>query len=306
MIAAHEPPTWLRRIEDRIRSQPRPWSDDLNSKGVEGFRILKNAVSAVPALIEICERNYSVSSAHAAISALEEIGPGAQPALPMLVRRFSDTNAEIRMCALASIIRIGGQPDLVIPAAAKALSDTNISVRWNALSALSGYGARARPVVPEILKLLNDTGAVAGEPIRKTVEYTLWHIAPETVGKMFEVEMPASFIKDGVTTEAVKSDLLGDRKIFLPKGSKEPAVAQYWNSNPRGPRMDLTLYRGDEFSNDNDVLIGTFEVVGVPNREVVNIHTALIVVNGKALLCARDVHNEIFLEIRKSESADRK
>lgn len=306
MIAAHEPPKWVRGIEDRIRRELRPWSDDLNSKGIEGFRMLNtNAVSVVPALIEICERNYSVSSARAAIEALEEIGAGAQPALPMLVRRFSDTNAEIRMYALASIIRIGGQPDLVIPAAAKALSDTNISVRWNALSALSCYGSRARPVVAEILKLLNDTGAVGGTPIRKTVEYTLWHIAPETVGKPLEIEMPASFVKDGITTEGVKADLFGERKVLLRKGAKEPALAEYWNSNPRGSRMDITLYRGDESSNDSDVLIGRFEVVGAQDKKDANVNTALIVVNGKTLLIARDVHNETFLEIRKVEG-DRK
>jgi hypothetical protein len=303
MIAAHEPPTWLRRIEDRIRSQPRPWSDDLNSKGVEGFRIFQtNAVSAVPALIEICERDYSRSSTRSAINALAEIGHGAQPAVPTLVRDFNHKDWMVQLDALAAIMKIGGKPDLVIPAAAKALNDTNKNVRWNAIGALSAYGAQARRVAPEILKLRDDAGMVGRYRFSKIVDQALWPIAPETVGKPLEIEMPPSFVKEGITTQSIKVDLVGERKVLLRKGAKEPAVARYWNSDPRGPRADIALFVGDESSNDNDVLIGKFEVVGDLGKKDANIHTALVVVNGKTLLMARDVDNEMFLEVRKLET----
>lgn len=133
-------------------------------------------------------------------------------------------------------------------------------------------------------------------PPLNVVEYTVWHIAPEKVGKPVEIQMPSSFLKDGLITEALKSDLFRERKVLLPKGSKQPVARQHWNSDPR---PYVTLYRGEEGSNEQDLLIGEFEVLGVPNQTNVNVSTVCVVADGKMFVTARDNSNNKILEVRR-------
>jgi hypothetical protein len=264
------------------------------------FRILgTNAVSAVPELIRIYERDASPSSQRCAALALGNIGRGAQAALPVLIRHFTHTNGDVRFYAVSAVMSIGGKPGVVVPALTSALKDPNVNVRWNALVGLSQFGSRARPVVPEILKMLSDQGMVGSSSITQQVETTLWRIAPEKVGKPLIVEDATPMIANGVTTEALKVTFNGKRKTLIPPGKSVPTLAQYWNSDPR-PR--LTLYRGAKDTEEKDHFLGHFEVLELPSTNNLNVSTLCVIAAGQIILCARDNHEDKFLEIRRLEN----
>ena len=107
-------------------------------------------------------------------------------------------------------------------------------------------------------------------------------------------------ISDGVTAQALKLMFLGKRQTLIPPGRSIPAIAQYWNSDPR-PR--LSLYRGSG-SEDADHFLGHFEVLGLPALESLNISTLCVVVNGQIILCARDNTREEFLSIRRVDAGE--
>jgi hypothetical protein len=227
---------------------------------------------------------------------LGSIGRGAQAALPVLIKRFTHTNREVRFYAVSAVMNIGGEPALVVPALTGALKDSSVDVRWNALSGLGRLGSRARPAVPEVLKMLNDPGMVGSSSITQQVATTLWRIAPEKIGRPLVVEASTPIVAGGVTTEAVKVAYHGKHQILVPAGTSVPAVRQYWNSEPR-PR--LTIYRGASTTDANDRLLGAFEILDVPSSRNVNISTLCVIADGQIILCARDNPREQFLEIRR-------
>jgi len=304
MIRAKDRPRFVLKLKETAQRLGLPqkiyvYASWRHEEAEYAFEMLgTNAVSAVPELIRIYERNISASSQACAAQALGHIGRGAQAALPALIRRFTHTNDEVRFRAVSTVMYIGGQPDVVVPALTSALKDPNIYVRWNALVGLNGFGGVARPAVPEILKMLNDPGMVGTSSITQQVETTLWRIAPEKVGKPLVVEEATPMIGNGVTTQALKVIFHGKRKTIIPPGRSVPAIAQFWSSDPR-PR--LSLYRGASTSEEADHFLGHFEVLGLPDKENLNVSTLFVAANGQLVLCARDNQRDIFLEIRRVE-----
>jgi hypothetical protein len=302
MIRAKDPPPLVLKL---IEFQRYRWTRinyryayTRHEEAEYAFRMLgTNGASAIQELIKIYEEATSPASKICAAQALGSIGPAARPAVPVLLRNFTDTNAKVRSSAVSSIISIGGEPNLLVPAFTMALNDPDVGVRWNALSGLSRFGGKARPAVSEILKMRNDTGLVGSSPIQEQVESTLWQIAPEKVGKPFVVEQVTPMISNGVTTEALKLMFLGNRKTLIAAGKAIPAVAQYWNSDPR-PR--LTLYRGIDGQDQNDHPLGAFEVMDL-SPDNCNVSTLCIIAEGQITLCARDNTRHLFLEIRRAE-----
>ena len=302
MLRAKDPPLLVLKLLELARRHP--WTGinyryavARHEEAEYAFQVLgKSAVSAVPELIKIYEKCISPSSQRCAALALGHLGRGAQAALPVLIRDFTHTNDSVRFYAVSAVMHIGGEPAVVFPALMRALKDPSVDVRWNALVGLEMFGSVARPAVPEILKMLNDPGTVGSSSIIQAVETALWHIAPEKVGKPLVVEGATPLISNGVTTAALKLTLLGQRKTLIPPGKSVPAVAQYWNSDPR-PR--LTLYRGASGSDAEDYLLGEFEVLDLPESDKLNVSTLCVVADGQIILCARDNHRDLFLTIRR-------
>ena len=302
MLRAKDPPPLVLKLLEVARRHP--WTRInyryavLRHEEAEyAFQVLgKNAVSAVPELIKIYQRAVSPSSQRCAALALGHIGRGAQAAVPVLIRDFTHTNGSVRFYAVSAVMYIGGEPAVVVPALTSVLKDPSVDVRWNALVGLEMLGSAARPAVPEILKMFSDQGMLGSSSIIQQVETTLWRIAPEKVGKPLVVEEATPMISNGVTTAALKLTLFGERKTLIPPGKAVPAVAQYWNSDPR-PR--LTLYRGASGSDVEDHFLGQFEVLDLPESENLNVSTLCVVADGQIILCARDNHRDLFLEIRR-------
>ncbi len=261
------------------------------------FRVLSTkAVSAVPELIKIYEEVVSPSSQMCAALALGHIGRGAQAALPALIRRFTHTNGEVRFYAVSAVMSIGGEPGVVVPALRSVLKDPNVNVRFNAVSGLSRFGSGARSAVPDLLEMLKDQGLVGSSSITQQVETALWRIAPEKVGKPLVVEDSTPIVANGSTTEPLKVTFYGERKTLIPAGAAVPAVRQYWNSDPR---PSLKLYRGAGAPEREEHFLGEFEVMDLPALANLNVSTLCVIANGQIILCARDNHRDLFLEIRR-------
>jgi hypothetical protein len=228
--------------------------------------------------------------------ALGHIGEGARAALPVLIRDFTHTNSEVRFYATSAVMHIGGEPEIVVPALTTALNDANVATRWNALVGLSMFSRRASNAIPEILQMTNDPGMLGQDSITQQVAIALWRIAPEKTGLPLVVEEATPMISEGVTVQALKTDILGKRQTLILPGKVIPAVAQYWNSDPR---PSVKLYRGDKGNDANDHFLGEFEVLGAGDEQSVNISTLVIVAEGRILLNARDNTRERFLEVRQ-------
>lgn len=106
-------------------------------------------------------------------------------------------------------------------------------------------------------------------------------------------------IANGATIQALKLIFRGKRQTLIGPGRPVPAIAQYWNSDPR---RRLTLYRGASASEDTDHFLGHFEVLDLPASDNLNVSTLCIVANGQIILCARDNRRDVFLEIRRVET----
>lgn len=177
MISAKDPPAIVMRAADRIGFLRKGYyfgADDANRSGLNGFRILgTNAAGATHALTEVIERNRSSQSVICATEALEEIGPAAQEAVPVITKNFAHPDANVRRVSTAAIMMIRGHPEIAVPALIHALSDTDANVRWNASAVLQVYGTNAEPAIPELLKMLNDPRRVSDAKMRANVEQTL-------------------------------------------------------------------------------------------------------------------------------------
>ncbi len=305
MMEAKDPPApvmkllqWARRHSWRINYHS---AISRNEEAEYAFQVLKtNAVAAVPELIRIYNKAVSPTSQNCAASALGHIGRGAKAALPSLVRNFSDTNHDVRFHAVSAVMRIGGDYNFVGPALTAALKDPDVNVRWNALVGLGSFGDRARPSVPAILAMLNDPGMVGTSSITQAVKTALWRIAPEQVGNPLLVETDTPIITNGITSGELKFQFKGERRTLLRAGRSVPAVAQFWN---RDPRPEFTLYRSPNQTETGDQLLGHFEVLDVPQSQSVNVSTLCVIANGQLFLCARDNNGEVFLEIRRVNEA---
>ena len=263
------------------------------------FRLLgTNASSAVPGLIRIYRANISSSSQRYAAISLGNIGRSAQTALPTLIENFTHADDEVRFNAVSAVIRIGGDPDVVVQALTRVLNDPNERLRFYALSSLSRLGGLGRSAVPRILQMLNDEKMLADSRFKGMAETTLWRIAPECVGHPLVVEDPTVMIANGMTTQALKVVFHGKRLPLIQPGRPVPAVAQYPKSDPR---PHLTLYRGSSHSDEDDHFLGQFEVLDFAESENVWVQTVVVVADGQIILCARDNHRDVFLEIRRVE-----
>jgi len=302
MLRAKDPPPIVLKLLDLARKQRLVslryrYAEQRNMEAAYAFETLgASAAGAVPTLIKIYEAHRSASSRMYTAQALGHIGPAANAAIPVLVRDFSRTNGQVRFDAVSAVMQIGGEPSVVVPALTSVLQDSNVSVRRNALVGLSRFGGRARPVVPEILNMLNDPGMVGSSSITQQVVTALWRIAPEKVGKPLVVEDATPMIANGVTTQALKLACRGERHTLIPPGRPVPALAQYWSSDPR---PYLSLYRGAVGSEREDQFLGQFEVLGLPAEENLNVSTLCVVADGRIILCARENHQDQFLEIRR-------
>lgn len=230
--------------------------------------------------------------------ALVSIGPAAKAAIPVLLKNFTHTNAEVRGGAVTAFCAIEGDPNIVVPAIKVMLKDPNRDVRWRAAGELWLRASdlatipAVRSAIPELLDALQDQDPA----VKEDVENALWNLAPEKVAKPLVVEDATPMVTDGVTTEALSHEAYGEVWTIIPKG-KAVRYARY-NSTI----TPVCLYRG-QTSTTNDHFLGCFEVTGIPTNSSAEIEIVFIVDQRQILLCARDYNRKQFVELRRAANA---
>jgi HEAT repeats len=213
------------------------------------------------------------------------------------LKDFTHTNRQVRFDAVTAVLFIGGDPKALVPALQSLLKDPMYEIRGNAAVALGNFGGRARAAVPALLGAMEDLARSGDDTQKGLVEYALWHIAPETVGKPLVVEETTPMLAKGATTEALDVLFNGERRTILPPGRPVPCVVQFWNQEPRG---SLTLYRSASRPTKAEHCLGEYEVVGIPSPPAsVNVSLLCVIANRQIILCARDNNRPGFLEVRR-------
>jgi hypothetical protein len=150
---------------------------DRNIRGEYGFSVLGgDASNAVPALIDIFEKDISTDSMVHAGFALASLGSAAKPAIPPLLRALTNSNLLVRKAAMTPLARIHDDPEKIVPVLIQCCQDTNRYISSMAIYGLKDYGQLA---VPTLVKLLSDPN----QKTREAAAAALKQIDPETAAK---------------------------------------------------------------------------------------------------------------------------
>jgi len=295
MISSRDRPPPILQLQQWIERHTRvrfhyQYAYNQSEEAKYAFQILgTNAVSAVPRLISIYGDSPSLHCQDCVADALGKIGIAARPAVPYLLRNFTNTNGEVRFHALNGIMGIGGDPATVVPALASLLKDPNKDVRWNAAVALSTFGGQARPAVPALLEALSDSG------ITNAVETALWQIAPDKLNAALVVGDATPIIANGVVAENVGVE--GGGSWLVIAGMRVPCVR---DRLLRTLPSQLLLYRRDNTNPGKIHYLGRFELIDAPEPSAnANILLKCVVTDRQIVLCAREVFTGVFFKIRR-------
>jgi len=143
------------------------------------------AKNAVPALVKIYGENITTDSQSAIGNALAWIGPAAKPAIPVLLRALTNSNAQVRASALWALGDIHGEPQLCVPALIHALGDSDGFARTSAAHALGMFGTEAKSAIPSLEELIKISRAFSEIQFTLEVRTALRKISPRA-------ESPAS------------------------------------------------------------------------------------------------------------------
>jgi hypothetical protein len=108
------------------------------------------ARGAVPDLVKAYRENENVECRSAMADALGWIGPGARPAIPLLLEAATNANSKVRANALWALGEIHAEPQVCVPQLIQGLGDTNDWARMSAAHALGRFGTNAQSAVPAL------------------------------------------------------------------------------------------------------------------------------------------------------------
>ena len=137
-----------------------------------------NGASAVPRLLEIYRSNPSPNVKLLAIASIQQIGPAAQAATPVLIKIATqpDTNGfMVRYQAVYALANIA-DGEVSVPALIKCLGDGDGAVRDAAATSLSFLGTNARPAVPALIKLVKESDNIP--QVKMSAQIALGKIDP--------------------------------------------------------------------------------------------------------------------------------
>jgi hypothetical protein len=131
-------------------------AEELNYQASCAFGVLRaKGQSAVPALMEIADKNISHDSQWYAITALAFVGMSAKEVIPSLSRWAIDADSRVRLYAVNALGEIRAEPDRVVPILTNALRDPDSGVQTHAAMALGKFGPNAKLAVPALVEYLN-------------------------------------------------------------------------------------------------------------------------------------------------------
>jgi HEAT repeat protein len=112
-----------------------------------------DAAGAVPVLTDLLS-DPALDVRVTASVVLGKIGPKAEPAVSRLIAAAKDANFGVRMSAVTSLGQIHADAAEVVPVLVEAINDANPEVRQLGIVALEGYGEEAAPAVPALVEVL--------------------------------------------------------------------------------------------------------------------------------------------------------
>ena len=98
------------------------------------------------------------------------IGPAAKPAVPLLLRAVTNSNARVRANALWALGEIHCEPQLCVPALIHALNDSDGWARASAAHALGMFGADAQSAIPSLREFTHIPRAFSGMNMQFSLE----------------------------------------------------------------------------------------------------------------------------------------
>lgn len=114
------------------------------------------------------------------VRALQETGPAATDALPILCQVIQDKDSDLRARAESALGAIGNIKDRELNILSQALYNRDSGVRSHVASVLGSFGRTARLAVPALISLLKDRDA----GVRKKAIVTLGKIGPAARGSV--------------------------------------------------------------------------------------------------------------------------
>ena len=160
--------------------------DQISETAGASYLVLsKMAPESIAALTDALSSKNIIVWALAA-AALGEIGPGAKSALPVLQKRLSDKDPNIRVSSAAIIGKIGGEPDEFVPVVIQCLPVINWETVGYALDLLVRYKDYAKDAIPVLEKILNntpDSSNPTNRTVRTEVIAALRQIDPEAASR---------------------------------------------------------------------------------------------------------------------------
>lgn len=87
---------------------------------------------------------------------LGKMGSSAQVAVPALISRLNDRNAEVRKAALEALYKIGSPIQKIVAPVIQCVNDADANVRWKAVEVLGKMGPRAKAAESALVQKLKD------------------------------------------------------------------------------------------------------------------------------------------------------
>jgi len=132
--------------------------------------------AGLPALLTVAT-NLGNNARVFAISAIENLGTNAAPALPTLLALLRDPEPDVVSFAASALGNLRLQPQLAVPALQQLLQGESTTPCRFAIIALGQFGPEARTAVSDLTRFLNDPS----ERVRASTVYALTKIAPDVL-----------------------------------------------------------------------------------------------------------------------------
>jgi HEAT repeat protein len=121
-----------------------------------------------------------------ALSSLQQIGPAARAATPLLIEIVTHPRTNgymVRYLACRALLDVNPDSALSVPAFIKCLEDRHELVRAGAADCLGFLGTNARPAIPALLQLVEASG---NDPqVRFSAQMALGKIGPAAATNAF-------------------------------------------------------------------------------------------------------------------------
>jgi HEAT repeat protein len=179
-------PAWPKNAETRksvpvLAAALKSWSPEVPKVAVKLLNFI--APFAVSEIADALSNAEDTIDKVFLMQALARIGPGAEVAVPSLIRALGSQCLQVRISAAETLATIGLPVGSAVPALTAGLSDPFADGRQAMAACLAHIGAAAEPAIPALLPLL----ANREERVRDAAEAALEQIGPKAVPALIEL-----------------------------------------------------------------------------------------------------------------------